>query len=113
MDESQIKKSIKEYIETDDLITEKNKEMSILRKKKKECEKSITDYMTLKDIKEISTGKGTLKLKKVEKSKPVNQDYITEKLGEKISDREQISLLADHIFSTVEKVESQVLKRNK
>lgn len=96
------------FVKLDDLMKEKQKEISELRTQRKNCEDFILKYLddVGEDIVEITNGK--LKKKQSETKVPIKEDTIKDALSEKVNNPE----LVKEIMKSVDKSRKKNVKVN-
>lgn len=81
MNETQFRECVKLFVQVDDSIKEKAKEMKSMRTQKKEFQDMIEAFMLAQDLNTVSLRDGgKIVLKKRKRSSPLNKDCIREGL---------------------------------
>jgi hypothetical protein len=112
MDE-ELKVNIKKFIEIDDKLKERRKEITELKEQQEACKDKILEYMEANEIPYIPTSKGKLKFKKYNVMSKLDQDFVVEKLSSVLPDKNTAIRAATHLFESREKTEKITLKRTK
>lgn len=110
MNEDEFKAVIKNYIEQNKIVKAKTKEIQVLKKNKLELENSIKEYMIQQEIPQVNVGITSITLSTKKKSKPVNKDFLIEKLSEKLQDSIKSVELIEYVFSNKDYEDVQVLQ---
>lgn len=114
-DESQsnISQLIKEYVKIDDELTNINKTVKEIRKKRTDHEEKIKKYMIENGVGKVDLGStGSLKISKTKQNKKVNKKLILDILLESL-DHEKANTIAEEIFDNSGLDEITKLERKK
>lgn len=103
---------VKEYVTLDDQIKESTQEMRIVKKRKKEVDSKIKEYMIVKDIPELGINDGLLKVYKSKQTKPLKRDNILKILSEELG-AEKGKEITDRIFNSREITHTDKIRRIK
>jgi|AntRauTorckE6833_2_1112554.scaffolds.fasta_scaffold43219_2 hypothetical protein len=96
----EFKEMVLKYVKLDDLMQQKQKEMSELRAQRKVCEEFILKYLDDVDQDEIEITNGRLKKKITETKVPINQDNVKEAVKEKVKNPKIIKDILDSVEKT-------------
>src|SRR4029079_6288219 len=86
-----IKQLTKKFMETDDIIRQKSKELSELKKQKKIMEINLYDILNKSQIDEIQTGVGKLQKTQSVNKVPMSKNFIEDVLKNKVGDDNTVS----------------------
>lgn len=110
--EEQFKEIIKKFMEIDDEVKEKEKELRNLRNQKKPLETIILNYLekTGEDVVETTSGK--LRLKKSETKTALSEEIIQDAISKKIADPSKIKEIMTEVDTARPKTVKVNLKRS-
>ncbi len=99
------------WLNLDDDITTLKNAIKDRKKKQKEIEPPILDFMDHHNINDLNTEDGHLKCQKSLRTKAVSKKFLISKLGDFLRNTNKGEKAVDFIYSSREKVEISSLKR--
>lgn len=87
--------AVRSYIDMHDQLTEANKALKDIRKKKKELADVIVQYMRQNDIDGINVQDGKLVRKEVKKLEPLKKEHILKELTKTVGEAQAENLLVN------------------
>ena len=111
---NQFKIQVKNWLEIDQQIMEKEKEIRELKKiKNKKLEPEITSFMRTYNISDLNTDNGKLRCNQRNTKKPLNKHNIRDNLSQVIQNNQQIEQAMDLILNNREIVTTYKLTKPK
>lgn len=107
----EFKKNVKEWITLDDDILTLQNAIKERRVKKNELTPKIIDYMDRFEINDLNTNSGKLKFTKSLQTKPLNKQFLINKLGDFFKDFAKGEKVASFILENRDKAEVMKLRR--
>ena len=104
--------NVKLYLSMFEEITQKTKEVAILRKQRQELKDYIMHFMKINNIDQCVSETGKLYIAKTKSSQPVNKDYIFSTLSSDLG-VEMAERLVESLWSKREVVTKETLRRSK
>ena len=105
------KLNVKEWLELDIIISEQEKRIRELKKKRnKELEPLITKFMTENNITDLNTNNGKIKCKERNTKKGLNKSNIRDNLSKFINDQTVLNQAINEIVNNRELIQSYKLK---
>lgn len=104
--------AVRAYIDMHDQITEANKSLREVRKKKKELSEVIVEYMRKNDIDGINVRDGKLLRKQSKRLEPLKKEYILEELAKNVGEAKAEDIMVG-IFSRRAVTNSDTLRRTR
>jgi len=102
---------VKEWLELDIIISEQEKRIRELKKKRnKELEPLITKFMTENNITDLNTNNGKIKCKERNTKKGLNKSNIRDNLSKFINDQTVLNQAINEIVNNRELIQSYKLK---
>ncbi len=111
VDLDNFKDTVRGYLKIDDDIKKLESVLKDLRKKKKDMEKPILDFMGKYEIEDCNTGDGKLHYQVSNVFKPINRDNIKKKLGDFFKNAKLGEECTNYIYENREKEQKVQLKR--
>jgi len=111
IDLENFKDTVRGYLKIDDDIKKVENVLKELRKKKKDMEKPILDFMGKYEIEDCNTGDGKLHYQVTNVFKPINRDNIKKQLGEFFKNSKLGEECTNYIYENREKEQKVQLKR--
>ena len=110
---TQLKLTVKEYLELDDQIKMLNKAARERRKRKKELSEEILTLMELHELTQMNLKDGKLIYAKSKNLVPLNKKHIVSSLSSYFRDDHKATELFDYLMKSRTRVEKVRLKRTK
>ena len=111
---NEFKKNVKEWLELDTTISEQEKRLRELKKKRtKELEPRITKFMVENNISDLNTNNGKLRCAERNTKKGLNKNNIRENLSNYIQDQTILDTAITHIITNREVITTYKLKKMK
>lgn len=105
------KEEVKQWLMLDDDIRVLNKAMTERKKKKNEITPKIIEFMSKYEIENLNTQEGKLQCTKTMVTKPMNREYMRNRLSEFMRNVEKAEKCTEYIFKNREKEEKVRLRR--
>jgi hypothetical protein len=107
------KENVSNWLKIDNDIYELEKKIKLLKKKRKEDEKEVTQFMVKFNISDLNTNNGKIKCNARNTKKPFNKNNIRENLSKVIQDINSIDKAMDLIINNREIVTTYKLTKPK
>lgn len=104
--------AVKAYIDMHDRLTEASKQLSDIRKKKKELSQVIVEYMRKHDIDGVNVRDGKLVRKQSKRLEPLKKEHILGELKKSMNEEQAENVLVN-IFSQRNVTNTDTLRRTK
>jgi len=114
IDENEVNKFkdlVKEWLSFDDDIRQLDKAKKELTKRKKELTDPILDFMAKNSIEDCNTGTGKLKYSVSNSKKPINRQYLTDKLGQYLNNSKKAEEISVFLYDNRETEQRVNLRR--
>lgn len=105
------KNSVKEWVALDDDIKILQSEMAKRKKRKNEMTPMILDFMQRFQVNDLNTQNGQLRYTTTLATKPVNKQFLLNKLGDFFNDATKGEKITTYLFENREKTEKVNLRR--
>ena len=105
------KQDVKEWLILDDDILKLQNAIKERRKKKNELTPKIINYMDKFEINDLNTNNGKLKFSKTLQTKPLNKEFLENRLGDFFKDLTKGKKIATFLLENREKAEVVKLRR--
>lgn len=89
---------LREFIDLCEQISTAKDEMKLLNERKNELETKISDFMFDKKIPAFATPIGKVSIHQRKSVKPLNKDYLSEMISEKVEDRAVVDEIVNKTF---------------
>ena len=99
------------WLSIDDDIRQLDKAKKELMKKKKELTEPIVEFMSSNSIEDCNTGNGKLKYTITNSKKPINRDYLTNKLSQYLNNTKKAEELSVFLYENRETEQKISLRR--
>jgi hypothetical protein len=109
----EFKSNVKEWLTIDDDIITLQKAIKDIRAKKNELTPKIMEFMDAYKINDLNTNNGKIKFTKSLYTKPLNKEFLINKLGDFFRDFNKGEKAATFILENRDKQEKNQLKRIK
>ena len=107
------KENVSNWLKIDNDIYELEKKIKLLKKKRKEDEKEVTQFMVKFNISDLNTNNGKIKCNARNTKKPFNKNNIRENLSKVIQDINSIDKAMELIINNREIVTTYKLTKPK
>jgi hypothetical protein len=114
LDESEVnefKELVKKWLSFDDDIRALDKAKKELTKNKKELAEPILAFMAKNSIEDCNTGTGKLKYSVSNSKKPINRQYLTDKLGQYLNNSKKAEEISVFLYDNREVEQKVSLRR--
>jgi hypothetical protein len=107
----EFKSNVKDWLALDDDIKKLQEAISGRKKMKNELTPKILEFMSHNKINDLNTSDGKIKYTKSVRTKPLNKDYLINKLGDFFKDLNRGQKAASYLLDNREKSETFRLAR--